>query len=296
MVLPLLKKWEHRVRSIIDARMRYASKKESERLAGNTMNNDQPTIEPQQPVAYDANGRPLYASPTDQVAPAANSPAGAGAPSQVVHVARATEPVPIEVSDEARARHEDSKRQFPWLNLSEHEYVISAVPRHGIGMMPPLVITTLAVSLVLIGIFMYPDVATIFNLPSDSFKWMVILGVALIVGFVIAGYLAIWVYVSNRFFLTNESVIQEIQMSIFSKREQTVSLMNIEDASFSQRGPLQHLLNYGSIRLSTEGEETTYRFDYVANPRKEIAILNNAVEAFKNGRPVEGPSTTIQDD
>ena len=94
-------------------------------------------------------------------------------------------------------------------------------------------------------------------------------------------------YAQNRFFLTNESVIQEIQLSLFSKREQTVSLGNIEDASFSQKGILQTFFNYGSIRLSTEGDETTYRFQYVANPRHEIAILNNAVEAFKNGRPVD---------
>jgi hypothetical protein len=38
--------------------------------------------------------------------------------------------------------------------------------------------------------------------------------------------------------------------------------------------------------LSTEGDETTYRFNYVTNPKYYIAILNNAVEAFKNGRPV----------
>ena len=62
--------------------------------------------------------------------------------------------------------------------------------------------------------------------------------------------------------------------------------MNIENSSFTQRGPLQSFFNYGSIRLSTEGDETTYRFEYVANPRREVAILNNAVEAFKNGRPV----------
>jgi hypothetical protein len=92
---------------------------------------------------------------------------------------------------------------------------------------------------------------------------------------------------SNQFFLTNESVIQEIQVSLFARREQTVSLSNIEDASYHQHGILQTLLNYGSIRLSTEGDETTYRFYYVANPRREIAILNNAVEAFKNGRPID---------
>ena len=81
-------------------------------------------------------------------------------------------------------------------------------------------------------------------------------------------------------------MIQEIQHSLFVHREQTVSLGSIEDASFKQEGILQTLLNYGRIRLSTEGEETTYRFEYVSNPRKQVAILNNAVEAFKNGRPV----------
>jgi len=81
-------------------------------------------------------------------------------------------------------------------------------------------------------------------------------------------------------------VIQEIQTSLFTKHEQTVSLINIEDASFEQKGILQTLLNYGSIRLSTEGDETTYRFNYVSDPKQQIATLNNAVEAFKNGRPV----------
>jgi len=64
-------------------------------------------------------------------------------------------------------------------------------------------------------------------------------------------------------------------------------LSNIEDASFTQHGILQQILNYGDIRLSTEGDETTYRFSYVAAPKEHIARLNNAVEAFKNGRPVD---------
>jgi len=99
-------------------------------------------------------------------------------------------------------------------------------------------------------------------------------------------YVIYYVYINNKFFLTNESVIQEIQVSLFSRREQTVSLANIEDASYRQENLIQTLFNYGSIRLSTEGDETTYRFTYVANPKHHIATLNNAVEAFKNGRPV----------
>jgi len=82
-------------------------------------------------------------------------------------------------------------------------------------------------------------------------------------------------------------VIQYIQTSLFQKHEQTVSLGNIEDASFYQKGILQTLLNYGMIRLSTQGDETTYRFHYVSDPKRQIALLNNAVEAFKSGHPIE---------
>ena len=100
-------------------------------------------------------------------------------------------------------------------------------------------------------------------------------------------YVTYSIYTNNKFFLTNESVIQEIQTGIFSKHEQTVNLSNIEDASYTQNGIIQQMFDYGSIRLSTEGDETTYRFSYVAGPKKHIATLTNAIEAFKSGRPIE---------
>lgn len=245
--------------------------------------------QPQRPVAYDAEGRPLYAAPVDamQAAPTPTVAPATPLPTQIVHVARATEPAPVAVSEETKRRHDESLKHFPGLNLSEHEYIISAVRRHPIGMWAPLIATAFSLSLMFILIFNYPYISELMGLSESSYGTVVLIGVLMSILFVIGGYIAIWVYMSNRFFLTNESVIQEIQHSIFSRKEQTVSLMNIEDASYNQHGPLQALLNYGSIRLSTEGEETTYRFDYVSNPKKQIAILNNAVEAFKNGRPVE---------
>ena len=253
----------------------------------NDPNNDR---QQPRPVAYDANGQPLYAAPIETVPPVATPPVAPT--SQVVHVARATEPIAVEVSEETKRRHDESLKQFPSLNLSDHEYIISAIRRHPIGMLAPLIATSLSLSMMFILIFNYPFISELLGLPMSTYGTILTIGILLTVLFMAGGYLAVWVYMNNRFFLTNESVIQEIQLSVFVHKEQTVSLMNIEDASYSQKGPLQILLNYGSIRLSTEGEETTYRFDYVANPKVQIAILNNAVEAFKNGRPVEGPAST----
>lgn len=240
---------------------------------------------PQQaaPVAYDANGNPLYASP-----PPPSQPDTLNGPVQVVHMTRAIEPQEVKVTPEIKQRHEESMRHYPQLNLSEHEYVVTAIRRHPIGLFGVILVTALSVALVLTLMMNLPFIAEMIGFSTANLGTAMFAGVLAIILFLLGGYIAIWVYMNNRFFLTNESVIQEIQKSLFSKTEQTVSLMNIEDASFDQKGPLQSLLDYGSIRLSTEGEETTYRFYYVSNPKRAIAILNNAVEAFKNGRPVDG--------
>ena len=250
------------------------------------MKPEQPSVTPpdyNQPVAYDAEGRPLYAHPPVQTMPEAP----VAAP-QIVHFSRSVEPVKYEVSPEVKAKHDASVQQYPFLNLSDAEYIISAVRRHPIGLVVPVGLTVLLLGMLLFFLFGYNSIAassTTFTFPAlqDVFFPLVALMAAITFG----GFAVIYVYLANKFFLTNESVIQEVQFSLFSRHEQTVSLGNIEDASFRQEGILQSLLDYGSIRLSTEGDETTYRFKYVANPKEQIALLNNAVEAFKNGRPVD---------
>ncbi|MDO4773629.1 MAG: PH domain-containing protein [Candidatus Saccharibacteria bacterium] len=279
------------------------------------MNTPNPHDNTPQPVAYDAQGRPLYLHPpaTPSEAPPispepsmrsshvtarpevadghnfdprirtqyANEP-------QVVHTTRPLDPQPFQVSDEVRQKHEASVRRYPFLNLSEAEYVILDIKRHPIGIVIPMMITAVLAIAILAFAALYPSLITTMTvtmMPSPE----MIFGIALLFVLltVMGGAVALWVYLQNQFFMTNESVIQEIQHSLFSRHEQTVSLGSIEDASFRQDGIVQMLFNYGTIRLSTEGEETTYVFHYVANPKRQIAILNNAIEAFKNGRPVD---------
>lgn len=243
----------------------------------NTPEAPQNPPETHQPVAYDAEGRPLYAHPpTQPVTP------------QVVHVARPLEPEKQQMSPERQRLHDRSKEMYPMLNLSEGEFVISAVRRHPIGLILPLAAGTIVIGLLLALLFNYDLFVEALGITGAlSSVSAIAIPILAVVGFVGLGmWVAYYVYTNNKFFLTNESVIQELQVSLFSRQEQTVSLANIEDASYTQHGILQQVLDYGDIRLSTEGDETTYRFTYVASPKNHIAELNNAVEAFKNGRPV----------
>ncbi len=292
---------------------------------------DQQSNIPPQPVAYDAEGRPLYLHPpeTTQFQEAERAYAVESAALQavdgddaelaisdtrsshvtarpasveghnfdprlrsqyanepdVVHAAREIEPKALAISDELREKHDQSVRRYPFLNLSEGEYVILDIKRHPMGMIIPIALTGLSLFAILAFAAIYPSLVNS-GIPMIDASTMfgIILLVALVV--VLGGAIALWVYVQNQFFMTNESVIQEIQESLVSRHEQTVSLGSIEDASFRKSGIMQTLFDYGTIRLSTEGEETTYIFHYVVNPKKQVAILNNAIEAFKNGRPV----------
>lgn len=242
---------------------------------------DLPQNTPPKPVAYDTNGNPLYAAPPETGEGGSSNP-------QVVYLSRPIEPVQPELSAQAKERHEQSRQQYPSLNLSPGEFIISAVRRHPIGLFAPVAITIFLIAVFASVLINFPLISEALGFAGSVESGpLLLIGFLMIVLFAIGGYIAVWVYLNNRFFLTNESVIQELQMSLFARKEQTVSLANIEDASFDQHGIIQMLFNYGSIRLSTEGDETTYRFTYVSNPKKQIELLNNAVEAFKNGRPVE---------
>lgn len=243
----------------------------------------QEPVDYNQPVAYDREGRPLYAHPPANLAPPIVTQPQAPPATQFVHVSRAANPVDPVMSPEMIRRHEDSKSRYPTLNLSKEEYVISEVRRHWIGLVGPLGLAILLALLILSGLLAYP---LLFPSGNPPFESLLLPAVLLLILVGIGSYVVTWVYINNKFYLTNESVIQEIQIALFSHNEQTVSLSNIEDASYRQAGIMQTMLDYGSIRLSTEGDETTYRFKYVSNPKMQIAQLNNAVEAFKNGRPI----------
>jgi uncharacterized integral membrane protein len=240
-------------------------------------------------TVYDAKGNPITVDATQFDKAVTHAGEGASSYPQIVYMARPHEPVKPQISTAVRKKHEDAQTMYPYLNLSEGEYVISAIRRHPIGLLGIWAVVAIAVLLLVVGIVfaMNPASASSNFVTEEALPSLALILLGLVVLMLLGGVLATVVYEGNRFFLTNESVTQHIQLSIFAKKEQTISLANIEDASFTQHGILQTMLNYGSLRLSTEGDETTYRFHFVSDPSSQVATLNNAVEAFKNGRPIE---------
>ena len=236
----------------------------------------------EKPVAYDVDGRPLYTHPS-------TTQTQAEPVTQAVHLIRPTEPEKQVISEETKQKHEQSKKDWPECDLGGGEYIISVVGRHPVGLFLPIILGVFLISLAFTLLFNFDLLIQPLQLPQNSVNASIaILPVLVFSGFVLLGtYTAYSVYINNKLFLTNESIIQIIQTGVFSKKERMVSLIDIEDVSYSQRGIIEQVFNFGMIRLSTEGEGTVYRFKLVANPKEVIATLKNAVESFKNGRAID---------
>lgn len=222
------------------------------------------------PVAYDKDGNPLYAHPPKE-------------PAQTVpHEVSVMPHADLPVSEEAVRQHEESVKRYPSLGLSKGEYVVAEVPRHWIGVfMPPLVGGFLAL-VVCVGLLLYPVLVPSGNPP---FSTIVLPAFLLLFLIVIGVYIPVWVYQQNELYLTNESIILNQQISLFSRDQKLVSLGSVEDISFKQTGLLQLMLGYGTLRLSTIGEDN-YLFTFAVDPKKQTQLINDTIEDFKNARKV----------
>ncbi|HVI68924.1 MAG TPA: PH domain-containing protein [Magnetospirillaceae bacterium] len=190
-----------------------------------------------------------------------------------------------QVTPEEQELHEKAKLEYPLLSLSPGEYVLETVRRHPIGLIGIWTITGFLVLLILALVPFYAvNIAgiadflnvSVKNLPSAA---VIATPALILVGFfLLGGAIATYVYQQNRFYITTESIIQFVQYSLFNSKQQVVNLINVEDASADQTGILQQVLNYGTLRLSTQGEETIYHFRFVANPNRVVHNINDATE------------------
>ncbi|MCR5700118.1 MAG: hypothetical protein K6G49_01640 [Candidatus Saccharibacteria bacterium] len=179
-----------------------------------------------------------------------------------------------------KIRHERSKKDFPELKLEDGEYVEFAFKRARIcllailaGIAISIIVILLAFLLVLIGQSMLDEM-------GRNFVYIIL--ATLLAAALLSGIVAIMIYQGNRLFVTNKRITQMIMNSPVSKSINTIDLVSVEDASFHQNGILQTFLHYGTLRLATVGDETTYTFKYSdISPENLKAVIDLISEAKK---------------
>jgi len=216
----------------------------------------QPNVDDNQPVAYDVQGRPLYYKPETQ------------SESKEKNFGKKE----YAWSSELQAKHDESVKQYPEIKFSENEYVVIDIQRTIWG----LALIWIAVIAIFVVILLFATIMVSIA-ESDPFTMFIIVtasGMVCLLGGAIGQY----VFHRNFFIITNERAFMRIQNTPFSHHSQNIELEHVEDCSYSQNGLLQAILNFGTIRLSTVGDEQTYRFTFVTRPAEQFKIVNHVVQ------------------
>ena len=183
----------------------------------------------------------------------------------------------------AKIRHDRSKKDFPFLKLDDDEYVEFAFSRAKICLF--VIFGGVALGLIFILLVFLFVLMGQQSLDEMGKNFMFILLTALIVVALMIGMVALVVYRGNKLFVTNKHVVQLVMKSPVATSVNMIDLLSIEDASFSQSGLLQKMFGYGTFRLSTVGDETTYTFPYsdiAPNELREVSkLITDAKKKYK---------------
>lgn len=226
----------------------------------NSHNQPQDNAKPQ-PVAYDNQGRPLYHHPPTNFPPIQN-------------------PIQHESGVQSRGGVEE-------LNLSKGEVLLREVHRHPIvmigiyvsGIATLLLIIVIAISLISFTGNPPEGFLTEEAFPAIPSTAVILEAFGLGLLSIIFTLISLRINAGNRFYVTTESVVQRLQNSIFHVQNQQINLLNIEDVTYEKHGLFQHMFNYGTVRMSTEGDETTYLFKFTPDPKTVADHVLNAQEA-----------------
>ena len=115
-------------------------------------------------------------------------------------------------------------------------------------------------------------------------KFLFIILLALLAVSVIMGMIAMTTYRGNKLYVTNKRVIQLMMNSLVSSSTNTIDLVSVEDVSFRQDGILQRLLHFGTLRLSTIGDETTYTFKHSDISSEDLEAVSELISKAKKDK------------
>lgn len=179
----------------------------------------------------------------------------------------------------AKIRHERSVKDFPGLRLEDDEYVEFAFSRAKICLLMIFMGTGFGLALILLAFLLVLMGQSMIDEMGQNFLFIIL--AALVSAALIICIIATRIYNGNKLFITNKRAIQMVMDSIVSKSVNIIDLASIEDASFRQDSLLQNIFHYGTLRLSTVGDETTYTFKYSDITGEQLKAVTDLISAAK---------------
>ncbi len=157
--------------------------------------------------------------------------------------------------------------------ISPNEKVIAVIKRHPFGIIRLYISAVLG--LILAGgllLFLMSELVP----REDNPNIYAALGAlaVVVVGFMIVIMLiATIIYYKSNFVITDQSIKQTLQISLFNKKISQLDVSQIQDVTAEKKGFLPTFLNYGRLIVETAGEQVNFHFDYCPNPDHYAKII-----------------------
>jgi hypothetical protein len=177
--------------------------------------------------------------------------------------------------------HGKSKKDFPGIDLIDDEYVVIDVERHWMGRLRIWVIVVLGVVVMLAAAFFFFQVEFT-GVDVSDYLAVACLVMAVLMPFV--GTVFVRDFDEDWLVVTNLRLIENIRHTAFASVNQEIGLDGVEDISAAQVTIPERMFNYGTIRMSTIGDEHTYKFTYVKNPGAQAQTIRRVVTNFHERR------------
>ncbi len=86
------------------------------------------------------------------------------------------------------------------------------------------------------------------------------------------------IYRQNRLIVTDRNITQVLQYGLFSRKVSQLNIVNIEDVTSIQNGAIATMMNYGTLKIETAGEQTNFSFTFCPNPNHCAKVILDARE------------------
>ena len=163
--------------------------------------------------------------------------------------------------------------------LEPGETVVTVVHRSIIGLVG-IYLVAIAAVLAIFGlvIALSPDTFNTSSVTiSPALSAIMVLGALLLV---LILFTATYIYRQSRLLVTDRSLVQINQKTLFNRKVSRLSFSNVEDVSEEQRGILASLFGYGTLMVQTAGERDNFDFTLCPNPSRLADRIIEARQAY----------------
>lgn len=157
--------------------------------------------------------------------------------------------------------------------------VLTVVRRSVIGLVGIYAVATLAVAAVItLVVVLSPGTFKTSSATISGSLTAVVAVAALLLALIL--FTATYVYRQSRLLVTDKSLVQILQKTLFIRKVSRLSMSNVEDVNEEQRGVLANIFNFGTLTVQTAGTEDNFIFSLCPNPAKLADRIIEARQAY----------------